>query len=309
MDGIAHSTAMGFNPSVKLLRRARVRKGLAKERQQVAAVCYRMGKRGIEFLLVQSRGGRWIFPKGGVECGLTQAQSAAVEAFEEAGVHGWMEEIPFTHYFRNPRDAADTTAARTKDKRLAGGRFFRPELPVAAHLCEVTRLEPPQEANRNPTWFSAEKAKQRLLHDHAPEFGAELVRVVERAWSRIQRLQSVRKTPDRTYRDGLQEVRFEAFEEGRFPRDLGVAFVRNFFRQHRGGRSSAAIEAAVRAQLQKVLQFGAPRGIRLPVLRLGAGSGFSTETVHNITAIDNGRKANLSTGNQSRSCTKRSVKP
>lgn len=285
---------MGFDPSVKLLRRTRVRKGPAKERQQVAAVGYRMGKRGIEFLLVQSRGGRWIFPKGGVECGLTQAQSAAVEAFEEAGVHGWMEEIPFTHYLRNPRDPAAINTVRRKDKRLAGGRFFKPELPVAAHLCEVTRLEPPQEANRNPTWFSAEKAKQRLLHDHAPEFGAELVRVVERACSRIQRLQSVRKTLDRTYRDGLQEVRFEAFEEGRFPRDLGVAFLRNFFRQHRGAGSAAAIEAAVHAQLQKVLQVGADGEIRRPVLRLSAGAGSPPEARHKITQIDSGRKASVS---------------
>jgi 8-oxo-dGTP pyrophosphatase MutT (NUDIX family) len=259
-----------------------------------------MGKRGIEFLLVQSRGGRWIFPKGGVECGLTQAQSAAVEAFEEAGAHGWMEEIPFTHYFRSPRDAAGTRAGTTKDKRLARGRFLKPELAVAAHLCEVTRLEPPQEANRNPTWFSADKAKQRLLQDRVPAFGAELVRVVDRAWSRIQRLQKVGNTPDRTYRDGLQEVRFEAFEQGRSPRDLGVAFVRNLFRQHRGARSSAALEAAMRAQLQKVLQFGSSRDIRLPVLRLGAGSGFTPETVHNVTAIDKGRRANLSTGNRSR---------
>jgi hypothetical protein len=44
-------------------------------------------------------------------------------------------------------------------------------------------------------------------------------------------------------------------------------------------------------------------------LRLGAGSGFRTETVHNITAIDNGRKANLSAFNQSCSRTRRSVKP
>ena len=71
--------------------------------QQVAAVCYRIRKRGIEFLLIQTRGGRWIFPKGGVESGLTHAQSAALEAFEEAGVHGRMEEIPFTRYFRETR--------------------------------------------------------------------------------------------------------------------------------------------------------------------------------------------------------------
>ena len=51
-----------------------------------------MGRRGIEFLLVQTRGGRWIFPKGGVERGLTYAQSAALEAFEEAGVRGAVAE-------------------------------------------------------------------------------------------------------------------------------------------------------------------------------------------------------------------------
>ena len=56
--------SMGTSPSIKSLRPL-------KRRQQVAAVCYRVGKSGIEFLLVQTRSGRWIFPKGGVEPGLT----------------------------------------------------------------------------------------------------------------------------------------------------------------------------------------------------------------------------------------------
>ena len=47
------------------------------DREQVAAVCYRFGERGLEFLLVQTRGGRWTFPKGGAEPGLTHAQAAA----------------------------------------------------------------------------------------------------------------------------------------------------------------------------------------------------------------------------------------
>src|SRR5580658_7694267 len=65
-------------------------KELSKERQQVAAVCYRMAKRGIEFLLVQTRGGRWIFPKGGVERGLTYAQSAASRLSKRlAYMAGW----------------------------------------------------------------------------------------------------------------------------------------------------------------------------------------------------------------------------
>src|SRR6202008_2377008 len=68
--------------------------------EQVAAVCYRIGKSGLQFLLVRPRGGRWIFPKGSVESGLTHAQAAALEAFEEAGVHGRIEEEAFARYVR-----------------------------------------------------------------------------------------------------------------------------------------------------------------------------------------------------------------
>lgn len=169
---------------------------LPKGRQQVAAICYRVRKRGIEFLLVQTRGGRWTFPKGGAEPGLTHAQSAAVEAFEEAGVHGRMEEIPFTRYFRSPS-----------------------ELPVSAHLCLVSHQETPQESKRNPTWFSAEQARRRLAQDRAPEFGAELGRVVDRAVARIHRLQTgsgQASTLNPQKVDGLQKVQFEA--ERRDPR-------------------------------------------------------------------------------------------
>jgi 8-oxo-dGTP pyrophosphatase MutT (NUDIX family) len=270
--------------SIKFSRASRHRKELPKklskdflkERQQVAAVCYRMGRRGIEFLLVQTRGGRWIFPKGGVERGLTYAQSAALEAFEEAGVHGRMEEIPFARYYRRKADAAQSSA------RSSAG-FPEPELAVAAHLCEVTRLEPPQESNRNPTWFSAQRAKQRLFKDRAPEFGAEFARVIDRAVARIQRLQArARKIPDREYRDGLQEVRFEAFEDGRLQVGLREAVLGRYFPAQRNGRSSAAIEA------------GVPEGIRGPVLRLSDGTGSHAESANNITAIDSGRRVILS---------------
>ena len=59
----------------------------------MAAVCYRVRGAGIEFLLIRTRrSGRWTFPKGSAEPGLTHAQAAALEAFEEAGVHGRIEE-------------------------------------------------------------------------------------------------------------------------------------------------------------------------------------------------------------------------
>lgn len=243
---------MGVDQSVKFLQPSRA----SKRRQQVAAVCYRMRKRGVEFLLVQTRGGRWIFPKGGVEPGLTHAQSAALEAFEEAGVHGRMEEIAFTRYFRRKPDPA--TAAR----------LAQPELPVNAHLCQVSQLEPPQESNRNPTWVSAEKAKRLLLKDRPPEFGAELARVVERAALRIQRLHSgALHVPDRMPRDGLQKVRFEAFEDGRLPDDVRQAVLTRYFLHE---------------------------GVRRSVPRLGIGAGSPSEKAQNVTVIDSGRRPNLS---------------
>src|SRR5215467_12359285 len=67
-------------------------------RQQVAAVCFRILSTGVEFLLVRTRRNRWTFPKGGVQPGLTHAQSAAIEAYEEAGVHGRIEEAAFAQY-------------------------------------------------------------------------------------------------------------------------------------------------------------------------------------------------------------------
>lgn len=163
-----------FELSAKFVRLAELRK--LRECEKVAAVCYRV-RGGIEFLLVQTGKGRWIFPKGSAEPGLTHAQAAALEAFEEAGVHGRMEEASFTRYVRRKRGEARNSAARSAAK----------ETVVNAHLCEVLRLVPPQEADRNPTWFSAEKAKRRLQEDRPPDFGAELARVVDRAVSRIQR--------------------------------------------------------------------------------------------------------------------------
>ena len=58
------------------------------ERIHVAAVCYRLKDDEPEFLLVRTRSGRWTFPKGGVDGDATNAEAAAREAYEEAGVKG-----------------------------------------------------------------------------------------------------------------------------------------------------------------------------------------------------------------------------
>jgi 8-oxo-dGTP pyrophosphatase MutT (NUDIX family) len=165
------SRSQTYRPAATFFRPSQLRR--LRGCEQVAAVCYRMRRGGLEFLLVRTNSGHWTFPKGGAEPGLTHAQAAALEAFEEAGVHGRMEEASFTRYIRRKR---------------GGNSAAKKELAVQAHLCEVLRLDPPQEPHRNPTWFSAEKAKRRLSEDRTPDYGAELARVVDRAVTRIQRL-------------------------------------------------------------------------------------------------------------------------
>ncbi|HXC43447.1 MAG TPA: NUDIX domain-containing protein [Candidatus Dormibacteraeota bacterium] len=181
--------------------------------EQVAAVCYRVAKDGIEFLLIRTRGnGRWTFPKGSTEAGLTHAQAAALEAFEEAGVHGRIEEASFARYVRRKRS----------DGRKSRG-VLEKETEVNAHLCEVSRLSPPQESNRDRTWFSAQDARRRLREGREAQDGASFARVVDRAVARIERLRSKTEVVDfrqgddgpggfAARRDALQQVRFEAFE-------------------------------------------------------------------------------------------------
>jgi len=76
--------------------------------RQVAALCWRTSARGLpEVLLITSLNRkRWIMPKGWSEDGQSEAQSAAREAFEEAGVTGEVSDIPIGtyHYLKEKRD-------------------------------------------------------------------------------------------------------------------------------------------------------------------------------------------------------------
>jgi hypothetical protein len=262
------STCVGSTAPSRRIGKAESAAGLAHPivRQQVAAVCYRAGTGGIEFLLVRTRGGRWIFPKGGVEPGLTQAQSAALEAFEEAGVHGRIEEMPFARY-RLTKAASERDRDRDKErnkervkervkekeksirkksisKREKTSRdMARPAEgePVTAHLCEVSHLEAPQEAYRSPTWFSAEKAKRRLLENRDHDLGTELTRVVDRAVARIRRMEA--SAGKEFQNDGLRKVRFEASED-MYSQGIGnaAALVRRLLIESRRLRQSTAVE-------------------------------------------------------------------
>jgi 8-oxo-dGTP pyrophosphatase MutT (NUDIX family) len=181
--------------SAKFLPPAKLRK--LRTSEQVAAVCYRLRGTDIEFLLVRTRGGRWTFPKGGAEPGLSHAQAAALEAFEEAGVHGHMEEASFARY-----------VSRGEKKANRAG------VAVRAFLCKVSRQVQPEESKRKPTWFSPQNTKRKLKERRPARDGAEFARVVDRATGRIKSF--VRKTailpPEIQERDALQVVAFEASE-------------------------------------------------------------------------------------------------
>ena len=147
---IIHPALPAARPLAKSVRLSQLRKN--RKCEQVAAVCYRIRNGAIEFLLVQTRNRkRWTFPKGSAEPGLSHAQAAALEAFEEAGVHGRIEETPFTEYLRY---------RRCDKQNLRGSSVKRPA--VSAHLCEVLSLRLPKESNRNRTWFSVQETPAEL---------------------------------------------------------------------------------------------------------------------------------------------------
>jgi 8-oxo-dGTP pyrophosphatase MutT (NUDIX family) len=245
----------------RLVRLSQLRR--LRECAQVAAVCYRLGSEGVEFLLIRTRGSRrWTFPKGGTEAGLTHAQAAALEAFEEAGVHGRIEEASFTRYVRRKKS----------DGRKSRGASEK-ETSVNAHLCEVSRLSPPQEANRDRTWFSAQDARRRLREGRVAQDGASFARVVDRAIVRIEQLRSGTELIDvrqrevvpggvAARRDALQEVRFEAFE-GAYHEIAEAWFGTN-------GRPKGIVTAKSRQTLQgEVLEFVPSREKKTKALGTG----------------------------------------
>ena len=87
---------------------------------QVAALCYRRSAKGLRILLITSRDtGRWIIPKGWPMRNRSEAQAAAREAWEEAGLRGVIDErsIGFYTYSKKVgpgRSAAESIAVITR---------------------------------------------------------------------------------------------------------------------------------------------------------------------------------------------------
>ena len=115
-------------------------------RPQVAALCYRGQGDDKEVLLVTSRGtGRWILPKGWPIEGTNDADAAAQEAWEEAGVKkGQLDRAPIGAY--------------SYPKELDDGSLTRCSATVFPMKVKKLENDFPEADERTRAWVSPEEA-------------------------------------------------------------------------------------------------------------------------------------------------------
>lgn len=106
----------------------------------------------VEILLITSRETRrWVVPRGNPIPGKSPAESAAQEAFEEAGIVGEVE--------------PDTIGSYVYDKRRRLGSV----VPALVHLFRMRVAEErddwPEKGQRERRWFAAEEAAAAVHED------------------------------------------------------------------------------------------------------------------------------------------------
>jgi 8-oxo-dGTP pyrophosphatase MutT (NUDIX family) len=138
-------------------------------RAVAAAIPYRWNEGNLEFLLVRTKAGRWIFPKGGLESGESTWQAAAREALEEAGVLGTVDE-----------HALGTFPYEKKSQRVV-----RSTSEVTAHLLEVHGQDAASEDWWRPQWFQSGEAKVRLAIDRHAMLAWPLTEMIDLALAAV----------------------------------------------------------------------------------------------------------------------------
>jgi len=115
---------------------------------QSGALPWRLGLRKAEVLLVTGRGsGRWIIPKGWPVAGKSLADSAAQEAFEEAGIEGKVEPNAIGTF-----------------RHVKQHLFGRVAVDILVHPMAVERelSQWPEKGERNRKWFGVEEAAEQV---------------------------------------------------------------------------------------------------------------------------------------------------
>ena len=135
------------------------------KRVQYGALPYRLrtGSRRPQFMLITSRETqRWVIPKGWPKKGKSARQSAAREAFEEAGVIG--------------RVSRRAVGSFSYEKRLKNGGTVECEVRVFPLHVKRQSREWPEKQERKVKWLSAAKAAKKV---DEPTLG-ELIRQLAR---------------------------------------------------------------------------------------------------------------------------------
>jgi 8-oxo-dGTP pyrophosphatase MutT (NUDIX family) len=110
-------------------------------RSQFGALCYRFKNDQIEFLLITSRRTkRWILPKGWPENNMTPGESAANEAFEEAGARGKTDERPIGVY--------------CYEKKVEFSTIYLCNVTVFSLKVQKILSDYPEKLERKRKWFS-----------------------------------------------------------------------------------------------------------------------------------------------------------
>ena len=117
-------------------------------RAQFAALCWRVKNDQVQICLITSRTRkRWIIPKGWPMHKQTPANTAATEAFEEAGVQGEAIDVCLGVY------------NYSKPFKLDNAPIITMVYPV--HVTHV-HSEWPEKHQRQRKWFSIKKAAKKL---------------------------------------------------------------------------------------------------------------------------------------------------
>ncbi len=117
---------------------------------QAGAIPYSVVDGEVQVLLVTSRGsGRWLIPKGNIDPGLTPAEAAANETYEEAGIRG--------------KIAGDTPLGFfTSFKTLKSGEEKPVTVEVYALLVDRQLKRWPEARQRECCWMSAIEAARSV---------------------------------------------------------------------------------------------------------------------------------------------------
>ena len=116
---------------------------------QVAALCYRPTDDGHEILLITSRGrGHWILPKGWPKNKKSSADTALLEAFEEAGIRGRVIGSPIGQYHFT--------------KSSQKGALLECVATVHEVLLTETLDDFPEKGERKMGWFTPEAAAEAV---------------------------------------------------------------------------------------------------------------------------------------------------